>query len=85
MHDSFKTTLYHLWGEEGCTDTPIQAHLHTTGITEDIKVVYRISQLVGVVLDNRIDALPGADVSKLRRVAGPDQKEAQWTRRVLHK
>ena len=74
-----------MWVEQEGAATPIQAHLNSSAITEDIKTVYRISQLVGVVLDERIDSLPGADVEKLRRVAGPDQKEAQWTRRILHK
>ena len=85
LYDSYKTALYQLWGEEGTSGVPVKVHLHTRGITDDLKVVYRISQLVGVAMDNKIDSLPGADVGKLRRMAGPDIKEAQWTRRVLHK
>ena len=65
--------------------TPIQAHVMSSAITEDIKTVYRISQLVGVVLDDQISSLPGADVKKLRRMSRPDLREAAWTRRVLHK
>ena len=69
---------------EGAT-TPLQACVHSSAITDDIKTVYRISQLVGVVLDDRIASLPGADVKKMRRIAGPDRREARWTRRVLQK
>ena len=64
---------------------PVNIQVRSRGISEDVKVVYRISQLIGVAMDDRIDQLPGADVSSLRRVASQDMREARWTRRVLHK
>ncbi len=82
---SYNTTLYQLWSREETSGAPINIQLRSRGITEDVKVVYRISQLIGVAMDDRIDQLPGADVSTLRRVAKQDMREARWTRRVLHK
>jgi hypothetical protein len=79
------TGLYQLWGQEETASLPVKLQLHTRGISDDIKVVYRISQLVGVAMDDRIDKLPGADVSRLRRIAKQDLKGVQWARRVLHK
>ena len=79
------TGLYQLWSQEETANTPVSTHLRSRGITEDVKVAYRISQLIGVAMDDRIGQLPGANVGRLRRVAREDLREAQWTRRVLHK
>ncbi len=79
------TSLYQLWCQEETAGVPARIHLRNRGLSDDIKVVYRISQLIGVAMDDRIDKLPGADVSKLRRVTKQDLKEVQWTRRTLHK
>lgn len=82
---SYMTSLYQIWSQEETAKIPVRAHLHGRGISEDVKVAYRISQLIGVAMDDRIRQLPGADLSRLRRVTQEDLKEAQWTRRVLHK
>lgn len=82
---SYMTGLYQLWGQEETVGLPVKLQLHSRGISDDIKVVYRISQLIGVAMDDRIDKLPGANVSKLRRVAKQDLKEVNWARRLLHK
>ena len=82
---SYKTALYLLWVKEGSPITPIRLQMPAREMSGDIKVVYRISQLIGLIMDENISSLPGADTSRLRKVAGPDQKEAVWTRRVLHK
>ncbi len=74
-----------MWGEEGSQDSPVRVSLQSRGITDDLKVVYRISQLIGVAMDDRIASLPGADVKELRRVADSDRKEIAWTRRILHR
>ena len=79
------TSLYQLWTREETAETPVKALLHPRGIGEDIKVVYRISQLIGVAMDDRINQLPGANTDRLRSVAREDLREAQWTRRALHK
>lgn len=79
------TALYQLWGQEDTLELPVQIHIRSHRISEDAKVVYRISQLIGMAMDDWIDQLPGADTKKLRRVARQDMKEAQWSRRVLHK
>ena len=79
------TVLYQLWIEEGSADMPIHVQVNAQGVTEDIKFAYRISQLIGVALDNCADTLSGANVTKLRTVAVPDQPEAEWTQRVLRK
>lgn len=82
---SYKTALYQLWVTEDTTGTPVRIHVRGRGINDDVKVTYRISQLIGVAMDDSIDQLPGADTSKLRRVVRQDLRETQWTRRVLHK
>lgn len=79
------TTLYQLWAQEETSEVPVKIQIRNRGISDDVKVVYRISQLIGVAMDDRIDQLPGADISKLRRVAKQDLREAEWTRRALHK
>lgn len=79
------TALYQLWSHEETLEVPVRAQLRPRGISEDVKVAYRISQLIGVTMDDRVGQLPGANLDRLRRVAQEDLREAQWTRRVLHK
>ncbi len=54
------------------------------GKEEDLRVIHRISNLVGVLLDDQIKSLSGVDIGALRRVSSSDRKEAQWARRTLH-
>lgn len=54
------------------------------GKEEDLRVIHRISNLVGVLLDDQVKALTGVDVSSLRKISSLDRKEAQWARRTLH-
>lgn len=55
------------------------------GNNDDLNIFYRLSLLSGIMLDDRIQSLPGAEVGNLRRIANADRKEAQWSRRTLHK
>ena len=52
---------------------------------DDLNIIYRLCLLTGVMLDDRIQSLPGAEVERLRKIASADRKEAQWARRTLHK
>lgn len=55
------------------------------GNNDDLNIIYRLSLLTGVMLDDRIQLLPGAEIGNLRKIASADRKEAQWARRSLHK
>lgn len=54
-------------------------------VEKDLPILYRLSKLAGVMMDDNIASLPGADVSDLRRIAAADQREAQWARKTLHR
>ena len=52
---------------------------------KDLPIISCISKLAGVVMDDLIVSLPGADMGDLRRIAAADQREAQWARKTLHR
>jgi len=54
-------------------------------VEKDLPILYRLSKLAGVMMDDNIASLPGADVKDLRRIASADQREAQWARKTLHR
>ena len=83
---SYRTAVYEAWVQnQGTSSVPLLAEAAAKGITEDLSIIYRISQLAGVIIDDRIASLPGAEVQNLRKIALPDRKEAKWARRTLHK
>lgn len=54
-------------------------------VEKDLPILYRLSKLAGVMMDDNIASLPEADVRDLRRIASADQREAQWARKTLHR
>lgn len=83
---SYRTSLYESWAE--CQETgsiPLLADAAIKGKSDDLSIIYRLSHLAGVVMDDKIASLPGANVQNLRKIAPPDRKEAKWARRTLHK
>lgn len=78
--------MYEDWAETQDTSSiPLQVEAAAKGTSEDLSIIYRISQLTGLIMDEKITSLPGADVQNLRKIALPDRKEARWARRTLHK
>ena len=54
-------------------------------VEKDLPILYRLSKLAGVMMDDNIASLPGADMRDLQRIASADQREAQWARKTLHR
>ena len=52
-------------------------------VEKDLPILYRLSKLAGVMMDDNIASLP--DVRDLQRIASADQREAQWARKTLHR
>lgn len=78
--------MYENWAQNQETSSiPLLADAAIKGKSEDLSIIYRLSQLAGVVMDDKIASLPGANVQNLRKIAPPDRKEAKWARRTLHK
>ena len=78
--------MYEDWAEKQDTSCcPLLVSPAAKGMSEELSTIYRISQLAGVMMDDRIATLPGADTQSLRKIALPDRKEAKWARRTLHK
>ena len=63
---------------------PINVDVVCRGKEEDLRVIHRISNLVGVLLDEKVKSLTGVDISSLRKISSSDRKEAQWARRTLN-
>jgi len=49
----------------------------------ELRVLYRISQLTGVLLQGATTSL-GVDTQDLAIIPAADQAEVQWARRMLH-
>jgi len=49
----------------------------------ELRVLYRISQLTGVLLEGATTSL-GVDTQDLAVIPAADQAEVQWARRMLH-
>ena len=82
----YRTAVYEEWAENQDTScSPLLVNAAAKRMSKDLSTIYRISQLAGVIMDDRIAALPGADTQSLRKIALPDKKEARWARRTLHK
>ena len=82
----YRTSVYESWAQ--CQETssiPLLADAAIMGKSDDLSIIYRLSQLAGMVMDDKIASLPGANVQNLRKIAPPDRKEAKWARRTLHK
>ena len=78
--------MYESWAE--CQETssiPLLADAAIKSKSDDLSIIYRLSHLAGVVMDDKIASLPGANVQNLRKIAPADRKEAKWARRTLHK
>lgn len=83
---SYRTSLYESWAQyQETSSIPLLADAAIRGKSDDLSIIYRLSQLAGVVMDDKIASLPGANVQNLRKIAPPDRKEAKWARRTLHK
>ncbi len=54
-------------------------------VHKDLVTLYRITQLTGVILDERVAELGGADINKCTSIAQPDRDEMEAARRTLHK
>jgi len=50
---------------------------------KELRVLYRISQLTGVLLEGATTSL-GVDTQDLAVIPAADQAEVQWARRMLH-
>ena len=50
---------------------------------KELRVLYRISQLTGVLLEGATASL-GVDTQDLAVIPAADQAEVQWARRMLH-
>ena len=82
----YRTAVYEDWVKaEDTGSVPLLVDAAAKGVPEDLTITYRISQLGGVIMDEKITTLPGADIQSLRKIAQPDKKEARWARRTLHK
>ena len=86
MPTRYRTSVYESWAQSQETGSiPLLVDAAAKGKPDDLSIIYRISQLAGVVMDDKIASLPGADIKSLRKIAPPDRKEAKWARRTLHK
>ena len=68
--------MYESWAQ--CQETgsiPLLADAAIKGKSDDLSIIYRLSQLAGVVMDDKIISLPGAIVQNLRQIAPPDRQE----------
>ena len=82
----YRTSVYESWSQTQETGSiPLLADAASKGKSDDRSNIYRLSQLAGVIMDDKIAALPGASVQNLRKIAPPDRREARWARRTLHK
>ena len=63
-------------------DLPIQVKLIKQLPEKELVVLYRTSQLTGVLLDESLKSF--GDTDHLARIVPADQTEVQWTRRTLH-
>ena len=78
--------MYEDWARSQETNSvPLLVNAVTKGTPEDLRIIYRISQLAGVIMDERVATLHGAETENLRKIATPDRREARWARRTLHK
>lgn len=79
MH-SFQTSFYEL----AVRGTPIRAQPTEKLPIKELTVLYRISELTGVLMEDDIDSIGISTPLKLAKIAKADQEEVQWTQRTLH-
>ena len=81
------TELYQSWVRSGGNSqtAPLQVRSAHRGSEKDLPLLFRLSRLVGVVMDPRLKVLSEADLSDMVDVATADMKEVQWSRKMLHR
>lgn len=62
----------------------LRVGLARSTVHKDLVTIYRITQLTGVILDERVTELGGADIKKCTIIAQPDRAEMEAARRTLH-
>ena len=60
-----------------CGCVPVPEH-------RDLVIIYRITQLTRVILDDRVTELGGDDLQDYTVIAAPDKTEMEAARRMLH-
>jgi len=63
---------------------PIRAQPSEKLPIKELTVLYRISELTGVLMEDDIDSIGISTPLKLAKIAKADQEEVQWTQRILH-
>ena len=82
----YRTSVYEDWARtQETSSVPLLANAVAKRTQEDLQTIYRISQLTGVIMDEKVATLHGAETDNLRKIAMPDRREARWARRTLHK
>lgn len=79
MH-SFQTSFYEL----AVGGAPIRAQPSEKLPIKELTVLYRISELTGVLMEDDIGSIGISTPLKLVKIAKADQEEVQWTQRTLH-